>query len=875
VRPLRIADYSAYSCVGTLLLAHALMVAWLGARWSPNIDESAHLAAGLASWQHGTFEFYCVNPPLMRAVATLPILAMHPQQYWGEYRMAATVRPEFVLGSQLVDAHPDRWRTFLIASRWTLLPFSILGGLFCYVWANELFGRRAGVLALTLWCFSPNVLTWSAVVCTDGVATALGVGACYCFWRWLKAPSWSRALTTGIMLGLVQLSKMTWLPLFALWIALWLFQVLWLRRRALGRQQVAQMGAVLLLGLYVLNLGYAYNGSFTKLGDYGFHSRSLAGEGARSQDGVGNRFAGTFWGQLPIPLPKHYVRGLDLQRVDFEEGLESYMLGEWSDRGWWYYYLVGLTLKVPLGIWALAILAATISLISWRHSRRLKAVKKSREKAKLSSAWEQAVLLAPALMVVVLVSSQDGFSRNFRYVLPALPFAFIWISQSAAWICRDHWFGAIAVISCVTWTICSSLTVFPHSISYFNELAGGPLGGHCYMLHSSCGWSQDDFYLKRWLESHPDVDAPYTHLERSVSLERLGLRSRGAPPKSIPIGAKDEKFLDTQLGPVPGWHVISLQHIHEPDGGYLYFLEFCPIARAGYSANIYHITLAEANRVRRDMGLGELNQHSPSPKQVISDMAIAGNSSRRVRAVALSLGNGGDDTVGEIRNIVARDPGLDLALLTPDEIRAGNLELFDVLIVPGGSSSEQGASLGRDGRQAVRDFVDAGGGYVGICAGANLATTTYDWSLKLVNARTLTGARYVVGHGMQKASFRGWGQVQVELTNDGRRLFGDAPADVTMDYTGGPIVLPANEYPLQDYICLGYFRSEVWRYAFQKGTMVHSPAIVAARFGQGRIILFSTHPDTPKGPSLWLTRSIRACSQPDIEVGFGAPGGGP
>ncbi|NQT13662.1 MAG: hypothetical protein HQ582_12995, partial [Planctomycetes bacterium] len=139
------------ACVGAILLIHVGLVAWLAARWSPNIDEPAHLAAGLAAWQYGSFEYYCVNPPLMRAVATLPILAMSPETRWGDFRMAGTERPEFVLGAQLVESHPQRWRQFLVAARWAVLPFSIAGGLFCYAWAAELFGRKAGLLALTLW----------------------------------------------------------------------------------------------------------------------------------------------------------------------------------------------------------------------------------------------------------------------------------------------------------------------------------------------------------------------------------------------------------------------------------------------------------------------------------------------------------------------------------------------------------------------------------------------------------------------------------------------------------------------------------------------------------------------------------------------------
>lgn len=850
------------ACIGAILLIHAVLVAWLATHWSPNIDEPAHLAAGLATWQHGSFEFYCVNPPLMRAVATLPILLMSPEKQWGNFRMAGTERPEFVLGTQLVESHPDRWREFLVTARWAILPFSIVGGLFCYAWATELFGRKAGLLALILWCFCPNVLTWSAVIGTDGAATAMGVGAGYTFWRWLKLPSWPRALIAGIMLGLAQLSKMTWLPLFALWPMLWAFYVLWQRGQMSRKRQAVQLAVILLLGLYVLNVGYAFDGSFSRLGKYQFHSRLLAGNSPKSGDCKSNRFADSVWGQVPVPLPKHYVRGLDLQRVDFEKGQPSYLLGKWSDRGWWYYYLVGMVLKIPLGTWGLAILAVIFSLLSLRHNHQGEATSAA-PGARVEGVLDQTVLLAPALMVFVLVSSQDGFSRHFRYVLPSLPFVYIWMSKLAAWFRGDGLLRSAAVLCFLAWTVGSSLVVFPHSMSYFNELAGGPLQGHRYMLHSSLGWSQDDFYLKQWLESHPEVDAPYMHLERAVPLERLGLRGRGSPPKSISIGTKHHEYDGEECGPIPGWHVISVQHIHEADNGYLYFLNFQPTATAGYSVYIYHITLEDANRIRSTMGLSDIQQRNLSPELVISEMKEAAMSSRQVQAAIFTPDGADGDPVHTVRNAVAHDPEVSMTLLDPDDIRAGKLERYDVLIIPGGNSIEQGSTLGNAGRQKIRKFVESGGGYVGICAGANLATTTHDWSLKLVNAQSMTGTRYVPGHGMQKASFRGWGTVGVELTRNGQEIFGYLPYTAQMEYTGGPILSPANEYPLPDYICLGRFHSEVWKYAFQKGTMIYSPAIVAARYGQGTIILFSPHPDMPPSLESWFVRSVRACAKQD------------
>ena len=46
-----------------------------------------------------------------------------------------------------------------------------------------------------------------------------------------------------------------------------------------------------------------------------------------------------------------------------------------------------------------------------------------------------------------------------------------------------------------------------------------------------------------------------------------------------------------------------------------YFQRFQPVAMAGYSIYIYHITLDEANQARRELGLPELDERR-EPAQV-------------------------------------------------------------------------------------------------------------------------------------------------------------------------------------------------------------------------------------------------------------------
>lgn len=47
-------------------------------------------------------------------------------------------------------------------------------------------------------------------------------------------------------------------------------------------------------------------------------------------------------------------------------------------------------------------------------------------------------------------------------------------------------------------------------------------------------------------------------------------------------------------------------------------------------------------------------------------------------------------------------------------MRAGVLDQFDVAIFPGGSGSKEEEAIDEVGRKAIREFVDSGGGYVGI-----------------------------------------------------------------------------------------------------------------------------------------------------------------
>src|SRR5438876_11457836 len=58
----------------------------------------------------------------------------------------------------------------------------------------------------------------------------------------------------------------------------------------------------------------------------------------------------------------------------------------------------------------------------------------------------------------------------------------------------------------VLWSTYSSLSIYPHSLSYFNELAGRPDKGWEHLVDSNIDWGQDLLFLKTWMDDRPEAD---------------------------------------------------------------------------------------------------------------------------------------------------------------------------------------------------------------------------------------------------------------------------------------------------------------------------------------------------------------------------------
>jgi hypothetical protein len=231
-------------------------------------------------------------------------------------------------------------------------------------------------------------------------------------------------------------------------------------------------------------------------------------------------------------------------------------------------------------------------------------------------------------------------------------------------------------------------------------------------------------------------------------------------------------------------------------------------------------------------------------------------SENRITVGLVDVEGGDTRSRDRIRSLLSKNQGFDCQLMTPAEIRAGHARRFDVLVFPGGKASEQSEALGADGREAVRAHLRSGGGYVGICAGAFLASSGRAWGLNIIDAGTLTGVKEIPGWGAVSVEARRSGTVGLGLTDVGKRLLPGVAESSDIEYSGGPIFSPAHRSDLPDYKTLAVYRSEVWSNPFQKRTMIGTPAIIAGSFGQGRVIAIGPHPEISPDQEILVSESV-------------------
>lgn len=312
--------------------------------------------------------------------------------------------------------HRD-WVDAPIGRQQELLPLVRVGSAWVWLvafgfttfWSRQSYGPRAMTLAAWLFALSPNLLAHGALITMEMPLVAATTAMFYLFWRFLENHRSSWFWSAAAVGGLAFSCKFTAILMPQILGAVWWFDRL--RRGERRPIALACRVAIPMAGFLVamLLVDAAVTG-FARLplsSSQGRHPTVERWFGPSAVNLVAHLYE--------TPLPQDWV-GFATQLHHQASGGPSYLFGERRMRGWWYYYLIAVAVKVPLTFWILA----AMRISQGRHQPG-------------DVCATDANALLPLVFLLYLSITAVGSSRNYgiRYLLPLAPLAIVWISALA------------------------------------------------------------------------------------------------------------------------------------------------------------------------------------------------------------------------------------------------------------------------------------------------------------------------------------------------------------------------------------------------------------------------------------------------------------
>ncbi|HEV8129672.1 MAG TPA: phospholipid carrier-dependent glycosyltransferase [Acidobacteriota bacterium] len=527
-------------------------------------DEPMHIAAGFAHLADRDFRVNPEHPPLAKMTAVLL-----PHLTAGRVAIDSLKYPgtEDSMNQYVDDfsaALGPKRQEYIDRARIGPVILSTLLAVLLFMAARRFYRNEWISLAiLFVYTMEPTILAHSTIVHTD-VPAAFGYLAGFlslCWW-WHR-PSVARAAALGAVMALACLCKFSMLLLPVFGILLWGIK-LWMEAFRPGKPSGTEAGAA--------------NTSKRKvLSDYLFQLFIAA-----------TLFyflilAGYFFADIYRPLhpqasfyrlvwPGHFFRGIyDLMEHE-KSGHDAYFFGEFSRRGWWFYFPAAFVLKVPLA----ALLLFAVGTISWMRRR---------------ASVERSLWL---LMVASYAASSVFSSINIgvRHLLPLFPLLMLAVGEGVKTLLEPpRRIGALVCLASLIWLGTASFWAHPHYLVYFNELIGGPSCGWKYLSDSNTDWGQNSRLWAKYARQHPrnkfftalhqaDPPANYGVTEQSV-LDLFFEQSKDTASDDLEEGsyAVSTTFLISQ---------------RVPQLAFLRGLE--PVDQVGYTIRVYRITEAEQDQ---------------------------------------------------------------------------------------------------------------------------------------------------------------------------------------------------------------------------------------------------------------------------------------
>jgi 4-amino-4-deoxy-L-arabinose transferase-like glycosyltransferase len=465
-----------------------------------------------------------IHPPLAYYLDSIPLLWEPLDRSVWMYAQTTRDLPflggaDTGRGRALLSSPLNTNDRLLNRARFMVILQAVLLGYAVYRFAAALYGITAGLLALVFFTFSPEMLSHGALITPDMTLTLFCFTTLMLFRQSLVHNRRIDHILAGVSLGLALLSKFPAALLLPIEAIVLVFSARQGRRPPLRQ----------------LTISWACAASVFLLA-YGFD-------------------------------PRPYLQGLTIQGT--QEGHWSFLLGELSKEGWWYYLIVAFVLKTPVPV-LLGLALAVIQLYSKGRRGEI--------------GIDDLILWLPTLAFVLFFSIALR-SIGLRYILPIYPFVFV-LAAGAFLRLRN---AAYVLILPLIWYVGAAAMSWPHYLAYFNELGGGSANGYRHLVDSNLDWGQELKDLKAYMDSR-GIDRVYLSYFGSDSPERYGIKYDWLPSFELKNPNPQQSSVNIPRQSYVAISATNLQGVYmEPQTQFRWLDRLTPVARLGHSMFVYYI----------------------------------------------------------------------------------------------------------------------------------------------------------------------------------------------------------------------------------------------------------------------------------------------
>jgi len=369
-----------------LLAVMAGLQIWSATKESQVWDEGFELGSGYAYLKTGRLRFNLEQPPMAKVLAALPLLYLNPRLPVEDPSWINKQDIEFGFAFMFHNRVPTD--SMLIAARCSIILLTAALGLLMAAWTSRRFGNGPALLALALLAFDPNILAHGHYATTDLGATFFIFAACIAWDAFLGSRRKLHLVLAGILLGFAigtKFSALMLLPVFAILYAIrW-----WQQRERFSFLHLAgSLSAAAVIGYLAIVAVYLPEARFF-VPSWAVKKPAAPLETVvNCTNTIGDLLCRT--GRVASLQANSFYRGLSNFAQHNAGGHLSYLLGQFSQNGWWYYFPVVFLVKTPTAdLLLFGFLLVGGGLAWFRNSFRANL-------RKASAAW--ATILVPAVL---------------------------------------------------------------------------------------------------------------------------------------------------------------------------------------------------------------------------------------------------------------------------------------------------------------------------------------------------------------------------------------------------------------------------------------------------------------------------------------------